>query len=130
MKNIKKISKKLLEASTEVWINLQDIVNITEKLGNSQEEKLVLWFKNMMKFVKNFKNHLKEGIEILGKDLQLEEFSYKKVEMKKRSEIVEATEALKKFLAGTKKEKKKKNQREDDIKVKIYEKNFLFLGNN
>lgn len=51
----------------------------------------------MAKFVKDFKNHLRSGIELFSDQIKIENFTFKKIEIKKKSEITEITEKLKIF---------------------------------
>ena len=135
MQNIKKISKKLVETSAEVSINLQKLVEMVKISKESNEEKIEIWVKDMLNFIIEFKSHIREGFGVLIHELDIDAFNFKKINIKKKSEINEITNILKNFLTSstsTKKQEKKLSGNEvySKLNIKVKKIIYFFLGSN
>lgn len=99
--NIKKVSKKLLEMTSEVSVNLEELLQKPLDLKEINSQILDEWFNRLISFTKKMKLHMRKGIELLAKDILLREgFTPKKVNIKKISELDFTIEQIKKSLSS------------------------------
>lgn len=137
-KNIKKVSIKLLEMTTEISLNLEELLKESPE-GKDEENGKILqeWFDKFLAFSNTIKKHVRRGIMLLARDILMAgDFKPKRVTIKKKSELDSAIEQIKKLLideegllSNNLKEKLKQKQKKKKFNVNFFKANIFPIGN-
>lgn len=111
-KIIKRICRVMLECAMESYYSL---TNLSNHMSNSQDKKIKEYLsqnkvdkflENMLTFSKDFKHHLQLGRSLMKQELNLDELDLVKINLKKKSEMLEMIDTLTHFLVGSKVQRK------------------------
>jgi hypothetical protein len=110
-KTIKRICRVVIESAIESFYSL---TKLNSQISKSQEEKLMEfkssnkfdeWLNDMLNFTKDFKKHLQLGRSLLKRELDLTSMKNVRINLKKKSDIIEMMDNLSNFMIGAKKDR-------------------------